>query len=97
MSKEKQALEVQDSIRQILFWEWDPVGIADEEWPEDEYDAYIGPVYRILSSTRSEPDLIDYLQTTARETMGVSGGDPMVLQGIAKKLLLLNVGLKKVL
>ena len=94
MNREKQALEIQDSIRQILFWEWDPIGIADEEWPEDEYDAYIAPVYRILVSSRSEDDLIEYLQKTARVTIGMPSGNPVELRGVAKKLLLLNVGLR---
>ncbi|MBK8465092.1 MAG: hypothetical protein IPL32_04605 [Chloracidobacterium sp.] len=94
MSKEKQALEIQDSIRQILFWDWDPIGIADEELPDDEYDSYIAPVFRILIGTRSENDLINFLHTTAHETIGLSGGDPEMLRGVAKKLLLLDVGLK---
>lgn len=95
LSKEKQALEIQDSIRQILFWDWDPIGIAGEEWPKDEYDSYIAPVYRILIGTRSENELIHYLHTTASETIGVSSEDPETLRGVAKKLLLLDVDLKR--
>ena len=93
LNKEKRAAEIQDSIRQILFWEWDPIGIADEECPEDEYDAYIAPVYRILTGTRSENDLVKYLQTTAWKTIGVSGPDSEMLRVVAKKLLLLDVSL----
>ena len=40
------AAEIQDSIRQILFRDWDPIGVSnDDEWPDDEYDSYIAPVY----------------------------------------------------
>ena len=70
-SKEKRVAEIQDSIRQILYREWDPIGVSGSA-PEDEYDSYIGPVYRILSGSRSEQELIDFLFRTERDTIGVS-------------------------
>ena len=70
-SKEKRAAEIQDSIRQILYHEWDPIGVAGSA-PEDEYDSYIAPVYRILIRSRSEQELVEYLFRTARDTIGVA-------------------------
>jgi hypothetical protein len=70
-TREGRAAEIQDSIRQILYHEWDPIGVAGAA-PEDEYDAYIAPVYRILAGSRSEQELCEFLFRTARDTMGVA-------------------------
>jgi hypothetical protein len=69
-SREKRAEEIQGSIRVILRHEWKPIGISD--LPEDEYDSYIAPVYRILSGSRSEQELVEFLFRTARDTIGVA-------------------------
>jgi len=61
--------------------------------PEDEYDSYIGPVYRILSGSRSEQELIDFLFRTERDTIGVSCESPEQLRPVARRLLDLDVSL----
>jgi len=90
--RDKRAAEIQDSIRQILYREWDPIGVSGSA-PDDEYDSYIGPVYRILSGSRSEQELIEYLFRTERDTIGMSCGSPEQLRPIARKLLELDVSL----
>src|SRR5262245_24624783 len=42
-SRETRAAQVQDSIRQVLLRDWNPIGFGDSS-PEDEYDRYITPV-----------------------------------------------------
>ena len=91
-SKERRVAEIQDSIRQILYREWDPIGVSGSA-PEDEYDSYIGPVYRILSGSRSEQELIDFLFRTERDTIGVSCESPEQLRPVARRLLDLDVSL----
>ncbi|GAB2524454.1 hypothetical protein [Lysobacter humi (ex Lee et al. 2017)] len=45
---------ITDEIREVLASHWDPIGVMDDpEWPRDEYDSYIGEIYRYL--TRGEP------------------------------------------
>ena len=95
-AKDKRAEEVQNEIRKILRFDWNPINI--EALPLDEYDSYIGPVYRILASSRSEEDLIKYLDRTAANTIfGMpeksSDATREALRPIAKKLLALNVKL----
>jgi hypothetical protein len=41
--KAKSAAEIQDSIRQILGHDWNPIGFNDA-LPEDKYDSYIALV-----------------------------------------------------
>jgi hypothetical protein len=94
--KNKRVEEIQNEIRQILRFDWNPINI--EDLPLDEYDSYIGSVYRILAGSRSEDDLIKYLDKTAAETIfGMpdksSDATREALRPIAKKLLALNVKL----
>jgi len=92
-SKDKRAAEIQDSIRQILYYDWDPIGIADVA-PKDEYDSYIGPVYRILVGSRSELELCEFLFRTARDTISVADDTVEHFElgrPIARKLLELDV------
>ncbi len=86
-SKEKRGAEIQDAIRQILYRDWDPTGVCGAA-PEDEYDSYIGGVYRILSSSRSEDALIEFLAVH-----GSQESAPERLRSVAQKLLALDVRL----
>jgi hypothetical protein len=92
-SKIKRATEIQDSIRQILFREWDPIGVNDKPNLVDEYDSCIASVYRILAGSRSEDELIDYLCKTAFDIVGQSGDAHEQFSPVAKKLLALDVKL----
>ena len=84
--RDKRAAEIQDSIRQILFRVWDPLGVNKNPNLEDEYDNCITPVYRILVGSRSEEELIDLLFWNKWEPREK-------LRPIAKKLLALDVKL----
>jgi hypothetical protein len=91
----QKSAEIQDAIRKILYHEWDPIGVAGAA-PEDEYDSYIAPVYRILVGSRSEQELVEYLHRTARDTIGVAGDTEKHLElarPIARRLLELDVRL----
>ncbi len=91
-ARDKRAAEIQDSIRQILRHDWNPIGF-DEVLPEDEYDSYIAPVYRILAGSRSEQELIEFLFRTERDTIGVPCESPEQLRPVARRLLELDVSL----
>jgi hypothetical protein len=90
--KQKRAAQIQSEIRHVLFYEWDPIGVS-EFGPDDEYDSYIGPVYRILAGSRSEDELIELLWHTERKTIGLTSGPRERLPLIAHKLLTIDVGL----
>ena len=92
-ARDKRSAEIQHSIRQILYHEWDPIGVAGSA-PEDEYDSYIAPVHRILAGSRSEQELVEFLFRTARDTMGLGSGADEHLElerRIAGRLLTLDV------
>ena len=94
-SRDKRAAEIQDSIRRVLRHEWNPIGFNDA-LPEDEYDSYIAPVYRILAGSRSEQELVEYLCRTAEGIVGATptpSPDYEQLRPVARKLLELDVRL----
>ena len=92
-SKNKRGAEVQDSIRQVLFGEWDPIGVNDNPKLADEYDSCIAPVYQILTGSRSEENLVAFLEQTERQTIGVSSESSEHVRRVARRLLLLDVNL----
>ena len=71
-SKHQRAAEIQEELRRVLMQHWDPIGVADVVGAEDEYDSYVGPVYRLLASGATDKEVIDYLYTTETKTMGLS-------------------------
>jgi len=91
-NRKKRAADIQESIRQILYREWDPIGVCDLA-PEDEYDSYIGPVYQILAGSRSEEELIEYLFHTERDTIGLPCESPEQLRTVARRFLEIDVNL----
>src|SRR4026208_1701968 len=90
-ARAKRAAEIQDAIRQILYHDWDPIGVSGLA-PEDEYDSYIAPVYRILAGSRSEQGLCVLRQHIESETIGLACDSPEQLEPVARKLLAVDVG-----
>ena len=91
-SRESRAAKIQDSIRQVLRHDWNPIGFADH-LPEDEYDAYIAPVYRILAGSRSEQEIIECLFRLERDIIGTPCESAELLRPVARRLLELDVRL----
>jgi hypothetical protein len=74
-------------LRQVLFWRWDPIGVADL-FPStaDEYDAYGPGVVALLRAGASEDDLADHLGFVERETIGLPSDDPERRAEVARLL-----------
>jgi hypothetical protein len=62
---------IEDSIRKILMDEWDPVGVRGVPGAADEYDGYIGQVYRIVSGGGTADEIAGCLERIEREVMAV--------------------------
>ena len=89
-AKAKKAAEIQNSIRQVLCRDWDPIGCGV---PEDEYDSYIGPIYPIRTASRSEQEVVEFHFRTERDTIGLACDSPEKLRPVAQKLFALDVTL----
>ncbi len=91
-SRDSKAAQIQDSIRQVLLCDWNPIGFG-EVLPADEYDRYIAPVYRILVGSRSEQEIIECLFRLERDIIGSPCGSAEQLRPVARRLLELDVRL----
>lgn len=69
------ASEAQRLIREILTKEWDPIGVAGIPEAQDEYNAYVSEVYRLLSRRASAKELFDSRGGWRRGTWGFMATD----------------------
>ncbi len=93
--KKQRAKEIMDAIRSILVTEWDPIGVMnDPEWPRDEYDAYIGEIYKFLALGESEEFIARHLCFIEEKMMGL--GCPVMHSRlpVAQKLKTLSVSVQ---
>ncbi len=81
-------------IHDVLWNDWDPIGVKGYG-PDDEYDSYIGGIYRILSGNPTEPELIDHLYRIETKRMGLPSHDKELVRPIAQKLMEIDVTLKE--
>ncbi len=91
-SREQRGKEIQDAIREILYRDWDPIGVCDVA-PKNEYDAYIGRIYRLLADKSDWKVIADELVKIERNEMGFDGIRTGSLQSVAEKLLAVDIRL----
>jgi hypothetical protein len=75
------------AIQEILFREWDPIGINHNENCRDEYDSYAPAIYRFLRSGVDEYKLTAHLSELQRNSMGLSVVDEDSNRRVARRLL----------
>jgi hypothetical protein len=92
-SAQERARAIQESIRQILWRDWDPIGVNDVPEAHDEYDSYVGGVYRLLASHCSPDQIVDHLAKIESNTMELGGPNREHLARVAAQLLALDVSL----
>jgi hypothetical protein len=72
-SHQEQARIYHNAIRQILLKEWDPIGVSEIQEAQDEYDSYVGEIYKMLISRKPKHEIFDYLWWLETEHMGLTG------------------------
>jgi len=99
--REQRAKDIMKQIHDVLWNDWDPIGVNDVA-PDDEYDSYIGGVYRLLASRCTREAIVMHLIRIEIETMGL-GPMPSVsepqhkdrLGTVAGKLMAIDVQIQK--
>ena len=71
------------AINTILWRDWDPIGCGV---PEDEYESYVWPVYKLLIDGESREKVADYLRWVADAYITVSVSEDR-LQVVIDKLM----------
>jgi hypothetical protein len=90
-AKLTRAREIQKAIGQILLRDWDPIGVRDVPQAQNEYDSYVGGVYRLLASGASQQAVADYLADVEGGLMGSDHPSRRDLLPVAEKLCRVNV------
>jgi hypothetical protein len=91
-SREERAHEIQEQIREVLLRHWDPIGVSEEPQAQDEYDGYVGGIYRLLASGALPHAVAEHLARVEAEQMGF-GTTADKLLPVAQMLCALNVEL----
>jgi hypothetical protein len=57
-----------------LWNEFDPIGVftIDGDWPQDEYEGYVGPCLRLCEEGKGVEDLESYIRWVVHDRMGLS-------------------------
>ena len=91
-SRDDRARDIQESIRRVLLRDWDPIGVKDVPEAQDEYDGYVGSVYRLLAQGAGREAIAQYLAAVERDSMGISTKEEELLT-VASRLTQLSVRL----
>lgn len=95
-NREQKADKIINAIRQVLVRDWDPIGVMDHpEWPRDEYDSYIGEIYRHLARGESAEFLARHLCSIEEKMMGLGRYPESYLLLLAVKLKTINISLNQ--
>ncbi|WP_233841718.1 hypothetical protein [Dyella sp. 2HG41-7] len=71
MSLSPQEKELLRRIDEILFYVWDPIGVARVPQARDEYENYVPQIFRRLKATTGGQDIAEYLHWLSTEHMGL--------------------------
>ena len=93
MNRKERAREIQDQIRSILLTDWVPIGVAEIPEAVDEYDAYIGGIYRLLYSHASVDEVARHLHEIMITSIGLPSRGIEDHRDVAEKLCALDVRL----
>jgi hypothetical protein len=88
--KPKMAASIR-KIRDVFMHGWDPIGVGNtSDWPQDEYDSYVLPVYSILRQGKDEAALLNYLVQVHHHINGTTVA-PEKLRDVPAKFLQIDV------
>jgi IS30 family transposase len=93
-ARDLRAKEIQDGIREVLYRDWDPLNVCGAG-PKDEYDSYVGTIYRVLASSPSREAVARELLKIERESIGFDRVKEEALFSVADKLLQIDLKLAR--
>ena len=68
--RDARARAIQAAIREVLLRDWDPIHVQTVPEAQDEYDGYVGAIYRLLANGATAEAIADHLASVERESMG---------------------------
>jgi hypothetical protein len=77
------------AVREVLWRQWDPIGVNTYEVCHDEYDSYAPILCRLIRDGADEYKLAAHLSQLQRVSMGLSRIDEDLNRNVARTLLAL--------
>jgi hypothetical protein len=77
------------AVKDILFREWDPIGVNDHPLCINEYDSYAPTICRMLRDGADEFKLTAHLRRLQADSIGMSHYNDELHQRVAKRLIAL--------
>jgi len=65
-------LQLYKGIDDILWEDWDPIGVSGLNGPRDEYYAYLPQVFKLALEGAAPAKIAEYLHKVVAERMGLS-------------------------
>jgi hypothetical protein len=66
-------MELYKGIDEILWKDWDPIGVFGASAARDEYRAYLPQVFRLVLDGAPENQIAEYLFSLETDAIGLSG------------------------
>ena len=82
--KRKKLLQL---VKEVLFWEWDPIGLNSNPARSDEYDLYAIGIVRLLQAEADEYKIAEHLRSLQRVSIGMSSANEGRDREIARRLI----------
>jgi hypothetical protein len=74
MARPNRRKRLYQAVRDVLFREWDPIGVNDNPLVADEYASYAPAICRMLEDGADEAKLAAHLRRLRIDAMGLPDG-----------------------
>jgi hypothetical protein len=64
--------ELSKRVDEVLFYVWDPIGVADQPYARGEYESYVPRVRQLVEENDEVRPISSYLASIVRDQMGLS-------------------------
>jgi hypothetical protein len=91
--RDARAREIMQAVAAVLLQDWDPLGVNHVREAQDEYDGYVGAVYRLIASGATTVQIAEHLRKIEFENMGLWRATVADLLPVAEKLLTVDIRL----
>ena len=81
--KKQRVRQIQKQISQILWEQWDPIGVNETPGVRDESDTYVGSILSLLLKGGHEAEIISLLRYHERVSMGMPASNEQLLLSVA--------------
>ena len=82
--------ELLQAVKEVLFREWDPIGVNSNPARSGEYDSYASGIVRLLQAEADEYKITEHLRSLQRVSMGLSSANEKRDRRIARRLISLT-------